>query len=100
MLQACYSAFVQCTQACEHYIGHGVCTDYQDWSIAAAGSETNVRIGYEYGRFVTGVDQEIEPHLIEPDLDEAMHSAGDQVVLDPQEEISIVVTSGQISRSG
>ena len=26
-------------QVCEHYISHGLCTDFPDWSIAAAGSE-------------------------------------------------------------
>lgn len=36
----------------------------QDWSIAAAGSETNVRLDYKYGRFVTNVE---EPHMIEPE---------------------------------
>ncbi len=40
---------------CEHYIAHRLCPEYPDWSIAAAGSESSLRIGYEYARSVTGV---------------------------------------------
>ena len=45
-----------------------MCKDFPDWSIAAAGSEASLRIGYEYGRFVTKEEQQIEPHLLEPDM--------------------------------
>ena len=41
---------------------HVLCTDFPDWTIAAAGSEASVRIGYDYGRLVTGE--------IESDFDE------------------------------
>lgn len=44
-------------QVCEHVIVHGLCSEYSDWSIAAAGSEKSVRIGYDYGRSVTGMEQ-------------------------------------------
>lgn len=79
-------------QVCEHYISHGLCTDFPDWSIAAAGSEVSVKIGYKYGRSVTGVEQEIEPGLDE----EAVLSDSDQIVPDPQEERSVVVTSAEV----
>ena len=52
---------------------HGLTSDYPDWSIAATGS---VKIGYEYGRHVTGVDANFDLDLHEeqtssaPDLQE------------------------------
>ena len=77
---------------CEHYIACGLCIDFPDWSIAAAGSEASVKIGYEYGHFVTGEEQQIEPDLNE----EAMHADGDQVVPNSQEERSMVATSAEV----
>jgi hypothetical protein len=38
-----------------------LCTDYPDWSIAAAGSEAGLRIGYEYARFASNMEQQQEP---------------------------------------
>lgn len=77
---------------CEHYIARGLCTDFPDWSIAEAGSEASLKIGYDYGRFVIG-----EKLQIEPDLDEdAVHTDDDQVVPDPLEEKSMVVTSAEV----
>ena len=77
---------------CEHYISRGLRIDFPDWSIAAAGSEASVKIGYDYGRFVTGEEQQIQPDLNE----EAMHPDSDQVVPDPQEERSMVATSSEV----
>ena len=77
---------------CEHYISHGLCTDFPDWSIAAAGSEGSVKIGYDYGRMVTGDEQQIEPDLTE----EAVQAAGDQEVPDPLDEKAMVVTSVEV----
>lgn len=75
---------------CEHYIAHGLCTDFPDWSIAAAGSENSLKIGYDYGRFVTGEEQQI-------DLDEeAVPTDGDQIVPDPLEERTMVATSAEV----
>lgn len=77
---------------CEHYIARGLCTDFPDWSIAEAGSEASLKIGYDYGRFVIG-----EKLQIEPDLDEdAVHTDDDQVVPDPLEEKLMVVTSAEV----
>ena len=78
---------------CEHYIARGLCTDFPDWSIAAAGSEAELKIGYEYGRLVTGVEQETEQQtdFIDEEAD------GDQLVPDPQEERSMVATSSEVS---
>ena len=73
-------------------MARGLCTDFPDWSIAAAGSEASVKIGYDYGRFVTGEEQQIEPDLNE----EAVHTDGDQVVPDPLEERSMVATSAEV----
>ena len=42
---------------CKHYIAHKLCPEYPDWSIAAAGSETSLKIGYEYARSVTGAEE-------------------------------------------
>ena len=70
----------------------GLCDDYPDWSIAAPGSEATVKIGYEYGRSVTGEEQQIELNLD----DEVFHTNSDQVVPDPQEERSIVATSAEV----
>ena len=81
---------------CEHYVASGVCSDYPDWSIAAPGSETNLRIGYEYGRFVTGVEQQIEPHLIEPDLNEEAARSAPVVPDFVLEEKSMVTTSAEV----
>ncbi len=77
---------------CEHYIARGLCTDYPDWTIAAAGSKSNLRIGYAYGRYVTGVEQ-VEPEFSESP--EAVHDS-DQIVPDPQEERSMVATSAEV----
>ena len=63
-------------QVCEHYVARSLCTDFPDWSIAGAGSESLVKIGYEYGRFVTGeeltvdFDQYEEPDQTAPNLQE------------------------------
>lgn len=67
---------------CEHYIARGICTDFPDWLIAAAGSEASVKIGYDYGRIVTGEKLEIELDLEE----EAVLTGGDQEVPNPLEE--------------
>ncbi len=74
---------------CEHYVAHGLCTDFPDWSIAAADSEDSVRIGYYYGRFVTGEEQQIEP-----DLDEEAVCTDD--VSDPLDEKTMVATSAEV----
>ena len=63
---------------CKHYIAHGLCTDFPDWSIAAAGSENSVKIGYNYGRLVTGEEQQTELDLPK----EAVQADGDQEVPD------------------
>ena len=77
---------------CEHYVSRGLCTDFPDWSIAAAGSEANVKIGYDYGRLVT-----VEEQWVEPDFNmEAVHTDDDQVVPDPLEERSMVATSAEV----
>ena len=77
---------------CEHYIARGLCIGFPDWSVATAGSEASVKIGYDYGRFVTGEEQQIEPDLIE----EAVCTDSDQGVPDPQEERSMVATSAEV----
>lgn len=51
-----------------------------------------MKIGYEYGRSVTGEELEIQLDFDE----EAVHTDGDQVVPDPQEERSMVATSGEV----
>ena len=70
-------------QVCEHYVSHGLCTDYPDWSIAAAGSESLVKIGFEYGRSIIGEELMV-------DLD---HYENDQTAVDPQEEGALVTSS-------
>ena len=77
---------------CEHYIAHGLCTDFPDWSIAAAGSEDSIKIGYDYGRFVTGEEQDSDFDLSE----EGMDADGSQVVPDPLEEKTMVATSAEV----
>lgn len=51
-----------------------------------------MKIGYDYGRMVTGEEQQIEPDLTE----EAVQAAGDQEVPDPLEEKAMVVTSAEV----
>ena len=77
---------------CEHYVAHGLCTDFPDWSIAATGSEDSVKIGYDYGRLMTGEEQQIEFDLTE----EAVQAGCDQEVPDPLEEKAMVVTSAEV----
>ena len=72
---------------CEHYIARGLCTDFPDWTIAVAGCESCVKIGYDYGRSVTGVEHEVEPDLNEEDQ---------VLVPDPQEERMMVATSSEV----
>ena len=61
-----YLSFCLCLiQICEHYIARGLCDDYPDWSIAAPGFDTSVKIGYEYGRCMTGEEQQVELDLDE-----------------------------------
>lgn len=79
---------------CEHYIARGLCTDFPDWSIAAAGSEASLKIGYEYGRLVTGEEQEMEQQI---DLIDE-EAGSDQVAPDPQEERSMVATSSEVRK--
>ena len=69
-------------KVCEHYIAHGLCTDFPDWTIAAPGSEDSVKIGYDYGRLVTGEEQQVEVDLSE-----------EAVQADPLDEKTMVVTS-------
>lgn len=73
---------------CEHYVVRGLCSDFPDWSIAVTGSETKVRIGYDYGRFVAG-----EKEQIVVNVSEEVCADGDQIVPDPLEERSMVATS-------
>ena len=74
-------------QVCEHYIARGMCSDFPDWSIGAPGSEKLVKIGYDYGRSVTGMDQEVE---VTEDAAAAIDS-------DPLcQEMTLVATSGQV----
>ena len=88
-----YLSFCLCLiQICEHYIVRGLCDDHPDWLIAAPGSETSVKIGYEYGHSVTGEEQQIKLNLDK----EAFHTDSDQVVPDPQEERSMVATSAEV----
>lgn len=76
---------------CEYYIAHGLCSDFPDWSIAEAGSETNLRIGYDYGRFVAKEEQQIDPNLLEPDLHEDLAETSDT-----DQESSLVATSAEV----
>ena len=69
-------------------VGVWVHTNFPDWSIP--GSESTLKIGYNYGRLVTG-----EKLHIEPDLDEeAVHTDNNQIVPGPLREKSLVVTWG------
>ena len=70
-MHALDSAFV--SFRCVSTTLHVLCTDFPDWTIAAAGSEASVRIGYDYGRLVTGEEQEIESDFDE----EAVPTDGD-----------------------
>ncbi len=63
-----------------------MCADFPDWTIATAGSESSVKIGYEYGRMVTGDVLQIE-------LDEEAES---QSEIDPQEDRTMVSASAEV----
>lgn len=73
-------------------MARGLCTDFPDWSIAAAGSEASLKIGYDYGCIVTGEEQQIGSDFNE----EAVCTDGGQVVPDPLEERSMVATSAEV----
>ena len=83
---------------CEHYIAHGLCNDFPDWSIAAVGSEDSVQIGYEYAQSVTGEEHQVEPDLPAEQLIEQLTEPSDRdhVVPDPLEEGTMVVTSVEV----
>ena len=70
-------------QVCEHYTARGLCTDFPDWSIAAAGLRPMS------GRFVTGMTQQAEPDLNE-------EPAGNDEVVPDSEEMSLVATSAEV----
>ena len=78
---------------CEHYIARGLCTDFPDWSIATAGSEASLKIGYDYGRLVTGEKLDIGIDLEE---EAAVLTGGDQEVPDPLKEETMVATSAEV----
>jgi hypothetical protein len=85
---------------CEYYISHGLCTNFPDCSIAAAGSEANLKIGYEYARMVTAEEQEVagEEQEVEQQINLIEEATdGNQIVPDPQEERSMVATSSAVS---
>ena len=65
---------------------------FPDWSIASAGSEANLKIGYDYGRLVTGEEQQLDLDQVE----EAVDTDSDHIVPDPQEERSMVATSAEV----
>ncbi len=66
-----------------------MCSDFPDWSNAAPGAEISLKIGYDYGRMVTG---ELRSEKEELDLlDEDKLSNED--VSDHQEETTMVSTS-------
>lgn len=83
---------------CEYYISSGLCIDFPDWSIAAAGSEANLKIGYEYARMVTAEEQEVagEEQEVERQINLIEEATDDQIVPDPQEERSMVATSSAV----
>lgn len=58
--------------------------DFPDWTIAGEGC---VKIGYDYARSVTGVEDEVELDLNEDD---------DVAVPDPQEEKTMVATTSEV----
>ena len=75
-------------KVCEHHIAHGLCTDYPDWSIAAPGTESHLKIGYEYARSVTtSYDAITEEDLT--DIKEGRLPATDDLdgILMPQDEV-------------
>ena len=79
---------------CSHYTAHGLCTDFPDWAIASVGTESLLKIGYDYARLVTGVEHQIEPDLVEESM--SIESDVDQVVPDPLEEKTMVATSAEV----
>ena len=86
---------------CEYYIGHGLRNDFPDLSIAVPGSESTLKIGYDYGHLVTGEKLQIEAnvhvHAHEANLDEeAVRRDDDQIVPDPLGEKSMVVTTAEV----
>ena len=73
---------------CEHYVAHGLCADYPDWTIAAPGTESLVKIGYDYGRSVTG-------EKLEADLDS--YEEEGQTIPNPSDEgTSMVALSTEV----
>lgn len=58
--------------------------DFPDWTIAGEGC---VKIGYDYARSVTGMEDEVEPDLNEEDQ---------VAVPDSQEENTMVATSSEV----
>ena len=68
---------------CEHYISHGICESFPDWTIGPVGL---LKIGYDYARSVTGFEQAMEPDLVEEDV-------VDQVVPDSHKDTMVATTS-------
>ena len=75
-------------KVCEHYVAHGLCGDFADWSIAEPGAEASLKIGYDYARSITG-----EVQLDEADLMEEAEHADDAPV--PEET---VLTSDEVCK--
>ena len=71
---------------CEHYVARGLCSDFPDWSIAAVGSESLVKIGYDYGRSVTGEELTVDLDLYEDE-------EHNQTTPDLQEEATVAVSA-------
>ncbi len=90
-----YIFFNLLLQVCEHYIGRGITSSYPDWTIAAAGTETNLKIGYEYGCSVAGVAH------FEVDFNEEMaaNETVPDIIDDIIDESSIVAMSAEVRLS-
>ena len=71
------------------------CAQFFHRTIAAAGSENSVKIGFEYARFVTKEMQQIEPHLLDPDPDDVRSDLA-ETETGADHESSLVATSDEV----
>ena len=64
----------------KYYVAHGVCTEYPDWSVSAPGTESLVKIGFDYARAITGEGLSVDLDSFEQQASDTAPRLDDETV--------------------